>query len=207
MRNSTASSLLAVALLAIAPVRAADDDVYYFDPKTCADGKGYIECSKSGNQIHTDCVLNFCDPKTYSGSISDCMDYVCKCGLAENILTCAQTHCWNQVSLETRGLIETVMRMAADFPPQVYSCEYQALVSDLAETCLEVDLEAIPFLPAPDDAPGSCSCNYENLMLAQAAMSGGFTACQEHLNDKGPDGIDEMTAHCRCCGSSAAMSV
>lgn len=98
MRNSTASSLLAVALLAIGPALAADDGIYYFDPKTCADGNGYTKCSKASDQVYTDCSLNFCDPKTYDGNISDCLDYVCKCQVAQSLLTCAQTHCWNQVS-------------------------------------------------------------------------------------------------------------
>lgn len=89
----------------------------------------------------------------------------------------------------------------------MYSCEYQALVADMTETCLNVDINEIPFFPAPDDAAGSCSCNNENIMIAQSALTGGFEACQEHLSDKGPAGINEMNAHCQCCGSSAALSV
>ena len=100
MRYSAVSSLLSVALLAVGSVYAADDDdqVMYFDPDTCVDGAGYAKCSKDEYAKWVDCGNNFCNPNTYSGSISDCMDYVCKCVFAEHLLTCAQTYCWNRVS-------------------------------------------------------------------------------------------------------------
>lgn len=52
---------------------------------------------------------------------------------------------------------------------QVYSCGYDQLVTTMVESCVhrETDLDAIPYFPAPDSAPGSCSCNQGKLYLTQ----------------------------------------
>lgn len=84
---------------------------------------------------------------------------------------------------------------------QAYSCEYQYLVSayKLQRT---VD-EQIPFYPAPDNAPGGCSCNLGEVETnATASVAKVQSTCHQYVTSIGTD--DLLT--CQCCAWSASVS-
>lgn len=57
----------------------------------------------------------------------------CSCVGTLRYLNCAMANCWNVV----------------------YGCEYQAIANIYDSVCAN----PVPFFPAPDNAPGGCSCN------------------------------------------------
>uniref|UniRef100_A0A093VEG7 Uncharacterized protein n=1 Tax=Talaromyces marneffei PM1 TaxID=1077442 RepID=A0A093VEG7_TALMA len=93
-------------------------------------------------------------------------------------MLCYQTSCWNKI----------------------YSCEYQFLVSEyLSEQTASAK---IPYYPAPDNAPGGCSCNLgEVLNNVTANVNAAGSTCSKYVN-----GISNDIFTCECCGWSAAVS-
>ncbi|KAH8689123.1 hypothetical protein BGW36DRAFT_352515 [Talaromyces proteolyticus] len=108
-------------------------------------------------------------------------DLVIACGWQDDInkMLCYQGSCWNKA----------------------YSCEYQYLVSSY-KIQRTVD-EKIPFYPAPDKAPGGCSCNLgevvTNATLSLAKVS---NTCNQYTTSIG---TNDLTT-CQCCAWSAAVS-
>lgn len=93
-------------------------------------------------------------------------------------MLCYQSSCWNKI----------------------YSCEYQYLVSEYLEQ--QTVSATIPYYPAPDNAPGGCSCNlgelFNNVTLNVNAAGSG---CSKYV-----DGTSDNLYICECCGWSAAVS-
>jgi hypothetical protein len=81
---------------------------------------------------------------------------------------------------------------------QVYGCEYQA-TAILISPLIQSSGGAIPFYPAPDNAPGVCSCNvgklFENFT---AAIKQAPKACDQNLAGD--------IQGCNCCTWSAAFA-
>lgn len=71
----------------------------------------------------------------------------------------------------------------------------------------------IPFFPAPDAAPDSCSCNLGNLYLAVNASETEGATCISSVGETAlgnsnsdPITVSDKQAACACCGESGAIS-
>ncbi|CRG89956.1 hypothetical protein PISL3812_06996 [Talaromyces islandicus] len=107
-------------------------------------------------------------------------DVVVACGWQDDInkMLCYQSSCWNKA----------------------YSCEYQYLVS-YYKVQRTVD-EKIPFYPAPDNAPGGCSCNLGEVETNATASLNKVESCSNYTGSL--DATDLLT--CQCCAWSASVS-
>ena len=98
--------------------------------------------------------------------------------------------------------------------PQVYSCEYQNLAINAMENC-EIATQFPPYIPAPHDAPGYCSCNIGYVyFLYRVTKDKEYSRCRNNILDlqaeNGPDSCypycyKDQTI-CTCCASSSATS-
>lgn len=96
----------------------------------------------------------------------------CACTLQLNELNCAMTNCWNVV----------------------YGCEYQQLAN-----LYDADCSApVPFFPAPDNAPGGCSCNLGYVLYNN-------TNVEEQYKDCITTDVDQ-NAGCTCCQQAAGYA-
>ncbi|KAH0359448.1 hypothetical protein KCU65_g9955, partial [Aureobasidium melanogenum] len=149
---------LVLTLLPLA-VRAASSDSS--DQSSCVNSTGYENCIADADTAFTTCVSDWCGGSVCVASCKgdsncvynncpnlgkDCLD-ICECARNTKAVACAAQECWNQV----------------------YSCGYDQLVISMIESCSsrDTDLETIPYFPAPESAPGSCSCNQGKLYLTQ----------------------------------------
>lgn len=90
---------------------------------------------------------------------------------------------------------------------QVYSCAYQSLVIEAYESCDSASGQP-PYVPAPYNAPGSCSCDMGLLYF----FTKGYE--RQYLNDckqriKSLQGTGQwVTAddECVCCSDGGALS-
>lgn len=96
----------------------------------------------------------------------------------ETKLNCYLSFCWNKV----------------------YSCEYQFLANQLVDSVLDGG-GSIPCYPAPDNAPGGCSCNigklYHNFTESVRA---GLATCNQTQTD-----ASDVKA-CDCCAFGSAFA-
>jgi hypothetical protein len=60
---------------------------------------------------------------------------------------------------------------------QVYSCEYQSTVNDRITTCLNAQLDAIPFWLSPDSVSAGCSCNLGKVVKSGALSVANMDQC------------------------------
>ncbi|PLB51456.1 hypothetical protein P170DRAFT_433443 [Aspergillus steynii IBT 23096] len=152
-----------------------------FDADKCADPSGLKTCYDKAKSTYNDCVKKNCDKEENGKTVDDpdCLDK-CACTRDRARIDCAASSCWNQV----------------------YSCEYQLTVSDLAETCDKPDLDNIPFYPAPDNAPGGCSCAVGKVNKAMLEA----TKIQGNQCDLKSSASDSEIEECMCCGYSAILS-
>ena len=97
---------------------------------------------------------------------------------------------------------------------QVYSCEYQNLAINAMENC-EIATVFPPYVPAPHDAPGYCSCNIGYVyFLYRVTKDKEYARCRNNiLNLQAEDGPDSCYPYCykdqticTCCASSSATS-
>ncbi|KAJ4253879.1 hypothetical protein NW762_010277 [Fusarium torreyae] len=99
-----------------------------------------------------------------------------------------------------------------DLLRQVYSCEYQNTVLELGINCVSEKYENIPFFPAPDDAPGACSCNLGKVITSINRAVDELDSCidrNEKQWDSAKNDNDEMDVFiqaCQCCSYSAILS-
>lgn len=97
---------------------------------------------------------------------------------------------------------------------QVYECEYQEYaIQYMSECTSNFQLLDIPFFPAPDAAPDSCSCNLGNLYLAVNASGIEGATCITNVGEDAlgnvnsdPITVSDKQAACTCCGESGAIS-
>ncbi|KAE8155139.1 hypothetical protein BDV25DRAFT_38002 [Aspergillus avenaceus] len=200
MRFSMTFPVLASALLSI----ATSKEVGYFDSSECVDRSAFESCYEKADQYLASCISNNCVGGSDScsdacgGSVTciqnkcpnlgvDCMK-ACDCAKTVEYIDCIATSCWNQA----------------------YSCEYQATINDLVGTCVNMDLDSIPFWPPPDDATTGCSCNMGKILYTQTIDTKNLDNCYDkvtELNRAGDyDRAEAYGRQCLCCGQSSAMS-
>ncbi|KAL4879965.1 hypothetical protein BJY04DRAFT_88437 [Aspergillus karnatakaensis] len=158
---------------------AVAKQVNYFESNDCADPSGFESCFEDGDSWYADCINENCE-----GLGVDCHN-ACECARQSAYVRCAVGHCWNKI----------------------YSCEYQMLASDSVTSCLNPDLNGVPFWPAPDDANGRCSCPIGKVTTAQVLS----LQLTDQCGDVGSMGsnADEIMAFgmaCLCCSISGYLS-
>ncbi|KAH0281240.1 hypothetical protein KCU91_g412, partial [Aureobasidium melanogenum] len=151
-------------VLTLLPVTAKAASSESSDRSSCVNSAGYDDCIANADTGFNTCVSDWCGGSTCVASCKgdaicvmnncpsvgkDCID-TCECLRNTKAVACAAQECWNQV----------------------YSCGYDQLVTTMVESCnhRETNLDAIPYFPAPDSAPGSCSCNQGKLYLTQVKI-------------------------------------
>ncbi|KAF2716230.1 hypothetical protein K431DRAFT_316689 [Polychaeton citri CBS 116435] len=93
--------------------------------------------------------------------------------------------------------------MLTGFAFQVYSCGYQQQVLSFLDSC-SLASTPIPYWPAPDNAPDSCSCNYGSALNELQDSVWAESNCTSSA--AGADAYDPDFTPCTCCGYSAAVS-
>ncbi|KAJ5757321.1 uncharacterized protein N7511_006015 [Penicillium nucicola] len=183
---------------------ALSEKVGYFDASVCADTKGFTSCYKAADAEYTSCVKDNCAGGSQAcydscdGSVAcmnkqcpglgiDCIN-ACGCQQSAHQIDCAGASCWNQV----------------------YSCEYQNTVGDFFTLCTKPNYDTVPFWPAPDDAPDSCSCNLGEIEKKEYLISLQMTECSNNMTNLNQitktDAIVDYGKACTCCGMSAIIS-
>lgn len=97
---------------------------------------------------------------------------------------------------------------------QVYTCEYDELVAAMVDMCDVsggVDTNVIPYYPAPDSAPGSCSCNQGKLLLTLNSITAQTNALYDNktnVDEAIPNHADQATywASAGCCFNAYLQS-
>ncbi|CAG8191840.1 unnamed protein product [Penicillium olsonii] len=192
-----------VAFLALSPF-ALTEKVGYLESTSCADPKGLVTCYKNAEERYTTCINENCGgggeacSKSCGGSIS-CMNSKCPglgidcmnvCGAEQSALQmdCAGSHCWNQV----------------------YSCEYQDTVIGWIDQYPNPNRDGLPFFPAPDNAPGSCSCNLGKVDRKLYLGTEQMTKCSNNETNLNQfTKVDDITSYgkaCSCCAFSSIIS-
>lgn len=96
----------------------------------------------------------------------------CACVGQLDELNCAMTNCWNVV----------------------YGCEYQQLANMYTANCAS----PVPFFPAPDNAPGGCSCNLGYVLYNETNVEFEYKDCITSDVDR--------NAGCTCCQQAAGYA-
>ncbi|KAL1961616.1 hypothetical protein VTN77DRAFT_1391 [Rasamsonia byssochlamydoides] len=104
---------------------------------------------------------------------------VIACGWQKDVdeMLCYMESCWNKV----------------------YSCEYQYLVASYLVQ--RTSSETIPFFPAPDNAPGGCSCNLGKVLVNATNSIEQASSCAQYTLASQTDLLT-----CQCCAWSAGVS-
>ncbi|EED18720.1 conserved hypothetical protein [Talaromyces stipitatus ATCC 10500] len=107
----------------------------------------------------------------------------CGCAMYQSYINCVAESCWNQA----------------------YSCEYDKLVAAYFSQC-STAAEPIPFWPAPDSAPGGCSCNLGKVLQSVTKAQQEYNTCI--TNDTSTSVIQQgnQNTACGCCEVSAGLS-
>jgi hypothetical protein len=140
----------------------------------CLDPTSFNACLQTAQTDRNQCVV--------VGSAGlDVQDALVACGdvFTEAQINCYLSDCWNKV----------------------YSCEYQVLaIEALSDFVAPL---SVPFFPAPDNAPGGCSCNLGKLLTTVNAYHNHTeTECAFSSTMNTVAGIGA----CNCCGGSAELS-
>ncbi|KAB8268333.1 hypothetical protein BDV30DRAFT_230788 [Aspergillus minisclerotigenes] len=89
---------------------------------------------------------------------------------------------------------------AEDPCTKVYSCEYGVSVSGLVYSCPDVNLDQIPFWPAPDNAPSGCVCNVGKITKKQLQIENQAKACVKNVTKPGQlSAAEERTDYLQAC--------
>ncbi|KAJ5337514.1 uncharacterized protein N7506_005536 [Penicillium brevicompactum] len=183
---------------------ALSEKVGYFESSACADPEGFTSCYKDAETEYTNCVNNNCVGGSQAcykscGGIVTCMSKqcpslgtncinACECQRSAHQIDCASASCWNEV----------------------YSCEYQSIVADFFNLCTNPNYDAVPFWPAPDDAPAACSCNLGKIIKKEHFIALQMTECANNMTNLNQlatnKDISEYGTACMCCGMSAIVS-
>lgn len=91
----------------------------------------------------------------------------------------------------------------------MHGCEYQNYAHSMLFDCPHViDTKALPFFPAPENAPGICSCNFGAADIETIDVLYNQVATCNKTNDGIRDGIGrQLEKACLCCGQSIAISL
>ncbi|KAL2862785.1 uncharacterized protein BJX67DRAFT_289406 [Aspergillus lucknowensis] len=172
-------SNLPIFALAAAQLAVAKQ-VGYFQSESCAAPSDFESCYDEADEGLADCINENCDALGV-----DCHN-ACECAKQVAYTQCAVSYCWNMV----------------------HSCEYQLQVGDQVNSCLNPDLDAIPFWPPPDHANGRCNCKIGEIIKAQVLVNEVLEGCSD-LVDPFAQSIDQMQAignACLCCGVTGFLS-
>ncbi|KAL3490696.1 hypothetical protein BJX62DRAFT_237813 [Aspergillus germanicus] len=168
-------------IFALAAARlAVANQVGYFQAENCAAPSDFESCYGDADEWLSDCINENCDALGV-----DCHN-ACECARQEAYTRCATSFCWNMV----------------------YSCEYQLQVSDVMSSCLNPDVNSIPFWPPPQYANGRCNCNIGKISRAQVIVNEAVGSCDDFVDafTMTPDQIESIGNACLCCGLSGFLS-
>ncbi|GLI72543.1 hypothetical protein PoHVEF18_000720 [Penicillium ochrochloron] len=101
----------------------------------------------------------------------------------QSYINCVAESCWNQV----------------------YSCEYDKLIEEYFVQC-PAATEPIPFWPAPDNAPGGCSCNLGKVLHSVMKAQQEYTTCITNDTSTSVIQLSNKNTACGCCEVSAGLS-
>jgi hypothetical protein len=193
MRSNLYILALAAARLAVAK------QVGYFQAENCAAPSDFESCYSDADEWLSDCINENCDALGV-----DCHN-ACECAKQEAYTRCATSFCWNMVRAD-KGL--NACYLANGNRLQVYSCEYQLQVSDVMSSCLNPDVNSIPFWPPPENANGRCNCNIGKISRAQVIVNEAVGSCDDFVDafNMTPDQIEIIGNACLCCGLSGLLS-
>ena len=92
---------------------------------------------------------------------------------------------------------------------QIYGCEYQSVVAQYFDLC-PLAAAPVPYWPAPDNAPGGCSCNTGEVLEAYIAAEAQSVACLQNAtsmtNTNNLEYISKMDTACGCCATGITIS-
>ncbi|KAF7594760.1 hypothetical protein BBP40_008467 [Aspergillus hancockii] len=196
-------TILAISLGSLAHTAIAKQ-VGYYQSSDCVDPSGFEECYENAEMALASCINNNCAGGSKGcadscGGDTACMQakcpslgidciHACECVRSLDHIDCAATSCWNQV----------------------YSCEYQQTAYDLLDSCVNLEANAIPFFPPPDNAPGGCSCNLGRIFQAQSLANNQLNECADNMTALNQHGAYKETQIygdiCLCCAQSSIMS-
>ncbi|KAG9661027.1 hypothetical protein KCU64_g2822, partial [Aureobasidium melanogenum] len=186
-------------------VRAASSESS--DQSSCVNPAGYGKCNADADTRFNTCVSDWCGGSVCVSSCKgdatcvrnncpslgkDCLD-ICECIRNTERVACAAQDCWNQV----------------------YTCQYDELVATMIDACDVsggVDTDVIPYYPAPDSAPGSCSCNQGKVLLTHMSITAQTNALYDNktnVEQAIPDYGDQAIywASAGCCANAYLQSV
>lgn len=202
----------------------------------CADPSGFDSCWANVTSAAQSCygAVNRCagsgsctDEATCSSTNADCTRN-CVCDAYAGWINCALSSCWNKVSRGRPSLARRTvdsrcgpgMHRSLDTSPtrskrQVFSCQYQALAAYAALHCPGAGLgpkntgdadNYIPYIPAPANAPGGCSCDISYVYYRYVASALRATSCAARDANGTSLNPSASTEACACCGVSAQVS-
>lgn len=97
------------------------------------------------------------------------------------------------------------LEVVADNYLQIYGCEYQTLVASYVGLC-EIMTLPVPYYPAPDNAPGSCSCNTGKVLETFLEARSSEVSCETSSESTSLADIPAREEACVCCGTSIIIS-
>ncbi|KAI5357270.1 hypothetical protein Slin14017_G122790 [Septoria linicola] len=160
----------------------------------CIDSRGYEACAAPIVDTFSKCQN---DARGDTDAVSGCA-----VAGSQLFLNCAYENCWNIVGHGSQlpadhGLIKSF---------QAYSCEVQELA--VAAVWSSPITPSLPYFPAPADAPGRCSCNLEEVVVAfGGSAGGGLSNCFNSLaSSSSADAISNGLDGCTCCAQAGAYS-
>ncbi|KAE9375867.1 hypothetical protein N431DRAFT_556195 [Stipitochalara longipes BDJ] len=107
----------------------------------------------------------------------------CGCSNYVGNYNCYAAYCWNRVN----------------------ECEYQEYIVEYLVGCPIAKLP-VPYFPAPNNAPDSCSCNVGNVYLAISSNIQQGGTCSTNVSNASPDTAVQEIQGCECCEVSGALS-
>ena len=165
--------------------------VNLIDSSTCVAPGDYTSCMELATTAEQQCINAIANDAGKNG---------CACGGFLQQMNCFAESCWNRVCY-IRASLGTV----ADICLQIYGCEYQSLVANYIGLC-EIMTLPVPYWPAPDNAPGGCSCNTGKLLEAFLGSQTSALSCERNAEALSLSEIPAMLEACVCCTTSIAIS-
>jgi hypothetical protein len=161
------------------------------NPSTCVAPSDYTSCDELAVTIEQQCI---------SESTTEEGKNACGCvGFIEQ-MNCFARSCWNRVCY-----IRHLWELLLIFCLQIYGCEYQSLVANYIRICQIMTLP-VPYWPAPDNAPGSCSCNTGEVIEAFLGSQTSGLSCSRNAESLSLSEIPAMEEACVCCMTSITIS-
>ncbi|RSL55514.1 hypothetical protein CEP53_007070 [Fusarium sp. AF-6] len=143
----------------------------------CADAAGFESCQGSANKTTTSCINQAHRDDSQKEILAcGCQDYV-------NNYNCYAAFCWNKV----------------------WQCDYQEYIVSYLQNCPIAKLP-IPYFPAPNRAPNSCSCNLGKVYLAVLDAIQQTETCSGNSDTSDPGSNLQRLQGCSCCEISGALS-